>query len=111
VCAAGDFKATVSNSTLVVGGTALLCTLQSEPVTNCRFTRPDGEVILLNDGIGNADYSYYGNGFNKGDCGLTIHRVQEVDRGQWKCTVFSYAEQRVGFLYVEKNGKFCFFLT
>jgi hypothetical protein len=111
MCAAGDFTATVSNPEWISSGKSLLCTLYPGRVTDCRFTRPDGEVILPSEGIGNAEYSYFGDGFSKGDCGLTIHSVQEKDKGVWKFTVFDGSITRSGFLNVSTNGKLCFFLT
>jgi hypothetical protein len=111
LCAAGEFKAKVNDTEWVVGGKSLLCSLYGRQVSDCSFTRPDGKVILPSDGIGNAEYSYFGDGFNKGDCGLTIHKVQDNDKGLWKCTVDYGSTQRSGFLNVESKGKFCFFLT
>jgi hypothetical protein len=89
MCAAGDFKANVSNSERSPNGKSLLCSLKPGKVEDCSFKRPDGKVILPKEGIGNADYSYFGDGFTKGDCGLTIHKVQDKDKGLWKCTVLT----------------------
>lgn len=110
---AGDLQTTVSDSERVPNGTSLLCKLNLGMVRDCSFTRPDGKVILLREGIGNANYSYFGDGFTKGECGLTIHKVQEEDKGLWKCTVYdlSTQEQRSGFMNVSTDGKFCFLLT
>jgi hypothetical protein len=79
-------------------------------VTDCRFTRPDGAVLLPREGLGNANYSYFGNGFSKGECGLTIHKIQEVDKGLWNCTVSDRSTQRSGFLNVSTKCKFSFLL-
>jgi hypothetical protein len=110
MCAAGDFTATVNEAEWLVNGKSLLCTLYRGPVRDCRFTRPDGRVIIPEEGIGNADYSYFGDGFLRGDCGLTIHDVQETDKGMWNCTVSDGLTQRSGFLNVSINGKLCLFL-
>jgi hypothetical protein len=110
MCAAGNFTATVSDSEWAENGKSLLCTLYPGPVTDCRFTRPDGKVILPEEGIGNAEYSYFGDGFLKGDCGLTIHNVQDKDEGMWNCTVSDGSTTRSGFLNLSANGKLCFFL-
>jgi hypothetical protein len=111
MCAAGNFTTTDSKPGWLPNGISLLCTLYPGPVKECRFTRHDGKVILLNEGIGNADYSYFGDGFSEGDCGLTIHNVQDKDKGLWNCTVSDGSTRRSGFLNVSADGKFCFFLT
>jgi hypothetical protein len=80
MCAAGDFQANVSNSERVPNGKSLLYSLNPGPVEDCSFTRPDDKVLLPSEGIGNADYSYFGDGFMKVDCGLTIHNVQDKDK-------------------------------
>jgi len=100
-----DLQATVSDSERVSGGKSLLCSLNPVSVIDCSFTRPDGKVILPSEGIGNADYSYFGDGFAKGDCGLTIHNVSDEDNGMWKCTVSEYSTQtqRSGFMNVSTN--------
>jgi hypothetical protein len=67
-------------------------------------------VILLNEGIGNANYSYFGDGFSGGHCGLTIHKVQEEDKGVWKCSVSDWSTQMSGFLNVSSECKFCILL-
>jgi hypothetical protein len=64
-------------------------------------------VLLLNEGIGNANYSYFGDGFSRGHCGLTIHNVQEEDKGVWKCSVSDGSTRMSGFLNVSSAGKFC----
>jgi len=58
-----NFSAGVSNAEWLENGRNLLCTVYRGPVWDCRFTRPDGLVILPTEGIGNADYSYFGDGF------------------------------------------------
>jgi hypothetical protein len=110
MCAAGDLQASVSDSERIPGGKSLLCSLNAGQVTDCSFTRPDGKVILPSEGIGNANYSYFGDGFENGDCGLTIHKVQEEDKGLWKCTVSHGLTQWSGFMNVSTDGKFCFLL-
>jgi hypothetical protein len=111
MCVAEKFTATVSDPEWAPNGKNLLCTLYPGPVTKCTFTRPDGKLIFMNEGIGNADYTYFGDGFSEGDCGLTIHQVQAKDNGLWNCTVSDGTTTRSGFLSVLKGGKFCFFLT
>ena len=111
MCAAGDLQASVSDSERIPGGKSLLCSLNLRHVIDCNFTRPDGKVILPSEGIGNADYSYFGDGFGKGDCGLTIHKVQEEDEGLWKCTLYDGSTTWSGFMNASTGGKFCFLLT
>ena len=100
----------VSSSERIANGTSLLCSVDKTTVVECNFTRPDGRVLLLSEGIGHAGYSYFGDGFGKGDCGLTIHKVQDNDKGMWKCTVSDGITTRFGFLNVSANGKFSFLL-
>jgi hypothetical protein len=82
----------------------LLCSVSPGEVSDCRFTRPDGKVFLPAEGLGNAEYSYFGDGFRSGDCGLTIHQLQEVDKGWWNCSVtigaITGATTKSGFLNV-----------
>lgn len=94
------FEVNVTESKRFQGGLDLLCSVSPGPVSNCRFIRPDGKVFLPAEGLGNADYSYFGDGFRNGDCGLTIHQLQEVDKGWWNCSVTSGATMRSGFLNV-----------
>jgi hypothetical protein len=89
------------------GGLDLLCSVSPGPVSDCRFTRPDGDVFLPAEGLGNADYSYFGDGFRNGDCGLTIHQLQEVDKGWWNCSVTSGTTTRSGFLNVSATEGKC----
>lgn len=97
----------VSESERFRGGLDLLCRIPLEPVTDCTFTRPDGEVLLPAEGVGNAYYSYFGDGFNDGDCGLTIHQLQEADKGWWECSVTVGATRRHGFLNVSATEGRC----
>jgi hypothetical protein len=90
----------VTESKRFQGGLDLLCSVSQGTVADCRFARPDGKVFLPTEGLGNADYSYFGDGFRNGDCGLTIHQLQEADKGWWTCTVTSGAATRSGFLDV-----------
>ena len=89
---------------------SLLCSVYTSPVVECDFTRPDGRVLVLSEGIGHDGYSYFGDGFGNGDCGLTIHKVQDNDKGMWKCAVSDTLTTRFGFLNVSANGKFSFLL-
>jgi hypothetical protein len=57
-------------------------------------------VFLPVEGLGNTQYSYFGDGFRSGDCGLTIHQLQEVDKGWWNCSVTSGSRTETGFLNV-----------
>ncbi|GFG31858.1 hypothetical protein Cfor_09172, partial [Coptotermes formosanus] len=98
-----DIEANVSHSEGFKNGKSLLCSIHPGPVTDCRFTRPDGEVLLPKEGIGNANYSYFGDGFSRGHCGLTIHNVTEEDKGVWKCSVAHRSTQWSGFLNVSSE--------
>lgn len=59
------------------------------------------------EGIGNANYSYFGEGFMNGDCGLTIHTPQAVDNGWWECSVTAGGTKRSGFLNVSATEGRC----
>lgn len=82
------------------GGLDLLCSVSPGEISDCRFTRPDGKVFLSAEGLGNTDYSYFGDGFRNGDCGLTIHQPKEADKGWWNCLVKTGAKTKSGFLNV-----------
>jgi hypothetical protein len=90
----------VTKSERYEGGLDMLCRTFPNPVTDCQFTRPDGKVILPSEGLGNVNYSYFGDGFGNGDCGLTIHQLQEVDKGWWNCSVTVDGTKTSGFINV-----------
>ncbi|XP_069702846.1 uncharacterized protein [Periplaneta americana] len=97
----------VTDSTRFTGGLDLLCSLTpSAAVQDCRFTRPDGEVILPDEGIGNAHYTYFGSGLANGDCGLSIQQVQQVDRGWWNCSLLHGAVQSFSLLNVSATDEY-----
>nr|XP_021191864.2 uncharacterized protein LOC110377335 [Helicoverpa armigera] len=57
-------------------------------ITFCRFqkgTEASGFNVI--DGLSDGRYSYYGDGFFKRQCGLTIESVASDDYGTWRCTV------------------------
>lgn len=97
---------TVSKSERFANGITLLCQVIPGTVNDCRFTRPDGTFLVPREGLGDADYSYFGDGFSAGDCGLTIHEVQEADKGLWKCSVSDGTTRWSGFLNVSTACKF-----
>ncbi|XP_033610839.1 uncharacterized protein LOC111873065 isoform X3 [Cryptotermes secundus] len=94
------FKVNATESERFPGGLDLLCSVSPGEISDCRFTRPDGKVFLSAEGLGNADYSYFGDGFRNGDCGLTIHQLKEADKGWWNCLVKTGAKTKSGFLNV-----------
>lgn len=73
------------------------------PVPSCIFERPDGTLFSLIEGIHYERYSYYGSGFSKGDCGVSIEKpLQDHDYGTWKC-IASPNEKLGGFVHIHKN--------
>ncbi|XP_022829580.1 uncharacterized protein LOC111358600 [Spodoptera litura] len=57
-------------------------------ITFCRFQKTT-ETSGLNvmDGLSDGRYSYYGDGFFKKHCGLTIESATSTDYGTWRCTI------------------------
>jgi hypothetical protein len=97
----------VTESTRFQYGRDLLCRVTLGPITDCIFKRPDGQVFLVAEGLGNANYSYFGDGFFNGSCGVTIHELQEVDKGWWNCSVTAGGKTRSGFLNVSATEGRC----
>nr|CAD7416053.1 unnamed protein product [Timema poppensis] len=68
----------------------LLCRMligdNSDEASFCRFLHPNGTGLVMTDGVGNSQYSYYGEGLNSKlyrDCGITIHKPTVADNGVW----------------------------
>ncbi|XP_031841334.2 uncharacterized protein LOC116430853 [Nomia melanderi] len=82
----------------------LLCHVYiSEPQTFkfCHFTRPDGHVLNLSPGIGDAYYqasmvSYTEMEENHLYCGLIIRSLRSEDYGFWKCGIRTRKEKYYG---------------
>lgn len=55
----------------------------------CRFERidDDGFGLNLEDGLASGKYRYFGQGFEKGECGLEISNLNLIDKTQWNCIV------------------------
>ncbi|CAG2063322.1 unnamed protein product, partial [Timema podura] len=67
------------------------------------FSTLTGRVILMTDGVGNSQYSYYGEGLNSKsyrDCGITIHKPTVADNGVWNCYIYWNEKLRIGRLQV-----------
>ncbi|KAJ8727064.1 hypothetical protein PYW08_015461 [Mythimna loreyi] len=57
-------------------------------ITFCRFQKSSEESgFNVMDGLSDGRYSYYGRGFSKRHCGLTIESVTDEDYGTWRCTL------------------------
>lgn len=77
----------------------LLCTYE-KPISGCRFIIP-GETsdILLESQKNSSEnaekYQYFGNGFETGECGITIFNATKENEGYAKCILKDYnnAEQ------------------
>ncbi|CAK1551889.1 unnamed protein product [Leptosia nina] len=57
-------------------------------ITFCRFQRtslPYGFNVV--DGLSDGSHSYYGKGFLRRECGITIEKPSLDDSGTWRCTV------------------------
>ncbi|KAJ0179412.1 hypothetical protein K1T71_005124 [Dendrolimus kikuchii] len=57
-------------------------------ITFCRFqktTEASGYNVM--DGLSDGTHSYYGEGFGKRQCGMTIETASPQDAGTWRCTV------------------------
>lgn len=67
----------------------LLCRLRNlkNVLTFCRFERDGNFGINLRDGTVQGNYRYFGDGFDKGHCGLEINRIAGTDKTQWRCFV------------------------
>lgn len=54
----------------------------------CRFLRLIDDVgFHLEMGRGEQRYSYFGNGFEQGECGISIANADENDKSPWKCFI------------------------
>lgn len=54
----------------------------------CRFVRlNDGEGFNLQEGRGNDRYRYFGSGFKRHECGISLTKPLESDRSPWKCFI------------------------
>nr|CAD7430993.1 unnamed protein product [Timema monikensis] len=85
----------------------LLCRMligdNSDEASFCRFLHPNGTGLLMTDGVGNGQYSYYGEGLNSKlyrDCGITIHKPTVADNGVWNCYIYWNEKLRIGRLQV-----------
>lgn len=72
---------------------SILCRAIS-PITSCSFIIPDEfeEIKLIpnetgNDNESNKKYKYFGSGYEKGECGITIINVKKENNGKASCIV------------------------
>ncbi|KAH9641958.1 hypothetical protein HF086_011708 [Spodoptera exigua] len=64
-------------------------------ITFCRFQKTtETSGLNVRDGLSDGRYSYYGDGFFKRHCGLTIESATSADYGTWRCTIG--VQERVG---------------
>ncbi|KAG6448739.1 hypothetical protein O3G_MSEX005668 [Manduca sexta] len=57
-------------------------------ITFCRFQKTSDTIgYNIVDGLGDGVHSYYGDGFLKRHCGMTIETPTEHVFGTWRCTV------------------------
>lgn len=79
------------------GTLSMKCKLENTKKTLkfCRFLRLNDDVgFNLQDGRGEEHISYYGRGFDKHECGISIANADESDKSPWKC-----------FMGVDDSGK------
>ncbi|BES91326.1 CD80-like C2-set immunoglobulin domain [Nesidiocoris tenuis] len=65
---------------------SLLCQ-SGEPLDLCLFELPNGKVMSLKTGKRSQGMSYFGDGLDKGHCGLLIDSVRDEHNGVFICTV------------------------
>ncbi|XP_022114086.2 uncharacterized protein LOC110992528 [Pieris rapae] len=57
-------------------------------ITFCRFQRTSKLIgYHVVDGLSDGKHSYYGKGFLRKECGITIQNPIEDDYGSWRCTL------------------------
>ncbi|KAI5641157.1 hypothetical protein NE865_06626 [Phthorimaea operculella] len=57
-------------------------------ITFCRFQKTSSSVgYNVLDGLSDGAHSYYGDGFFRRDCGMTVERPTAEDYGTWRCSV------------------------
>ncbi|XP_060534314.1 fasciclin-3 isoform X2 [Cylas formicarius] len=84
--------------TVLPGQNATFMCRVAVPLQYCRVEIPGLKTLNLNRGISNADVSYYGQGLDAGQCGFVIHRAEDRNNGDVKCTlgIASEAQESVG---------------
>lgn len=67
---------------------SILCSAIS-PITSCLFNIPgeEKEIKLIADEVRTDGYAYYGDGFESGQCGITIKHINKENGGNITCTV------------------------
>ncbi|CAG7834435.1 unnamed protein product [Allacma fusca] len=79
---------------------SILCkTHNSQKIRYC-FWRKDPQhnnlEVFPHEGQIIPGYVHYGDGFDRGDCGITIEKVQEEDFGNWMCDLITETETLLG---------------
>ncbi|XP_049779329.1 uncharacterized protein LOC126176227 [Schistocerca cancellata] len=107
-------KTIVQASKSIPGAIDILCRLSpsssSAQCTYCNFVHPNGTGFLMQEGLGNGQYVYFGDGLNSKykDCGLTILEPMESDSGIWKCELGLDATLQVrdgGYIFLQQRGE------
>ncbi|CAG9793340.1 unnamed protein product [Diatraea saccharalis] len=62
------------------------CSIQSE-IRYCYFRADNGTIFNVNPGMSTDSMEYVGAGFEAGECGVMMHKLQQVDSGLWSCHV------------------------
>ncbi|KAF9824221.1 hypothetical protein SFRURICE_019901 [Spodoptera frugiperda] len=71
-------------------------------ITFCRFQKTtETSGLNIMDGLSDGRYSYYGDGFFKKHCGLTIESATSADYGTWRCTIG--VQERVGTVIYQRT--------
>ncbi|XP_071441515.1 fasciclin-3 isoform X2 [Hetaerina americana] len=66
----------------------ILCRV-GKPIYFCRFEIPEEKtaILLVPGRTGKGTISYYGNGFESGQCGLRLENIQPKQNGHLNCTM------------------------
>ncbi|KAG5676892.1 hypothetical protein PVAND_006696 [Polypedilum vanderplanki] len=67
---------------------SILCSAIS-PITSCHFIIPgeDQPLNLIENHTRNDNYEYFGNGYENGECGITITSIKKGNEGNVSCVV------------------------
>uniref|UniRef100_U5EPA2 Putative cell adhesion molecule 4 n=1 Tax=Corethrella appendiculata TaxID=1370023 RepID=U5EPA2_9DIPT len=75
----------------------LLCRF-GKPIDSCSIDVPGEQTILLRPQASRDGLTYYGQGFEAGQCGVTIDRIQAKHNGVLRCNLGSGTYQYTGYV-------------
>ncbi len=93
-------KGQISTHPVVIGrlgsSASLTCHSNGVPLRICLWEQKESDKLVATfdqtnykDPTANEGYSFYGDGLDKGSCGIRIKVVKMTDLGKWKCTLLS----------------------